>query len=387
MGRAGAGFQLSAGHALQAWTTYSSRFGCDKVKRLAFGLALALLGSVSGAGEPYEVKGEISYVDYLQNTNRHYLTVSFTIAVDSPKWFIHGESQNGYDYQEASYDGENLYYLANFASDIEKQRAGGKRMADNIGTCWAFKGEILHTELAHKFTPIWLAYASGAYFQSRSNALVEPAITYGVSSWEYEYSDRFKQRGVWTLQSDWPHLPSEVIYFEDGMRRVRGYPQLARPCQAPYDNGYTNAIYQVLRFTNVNGLVLPALARLDTYVPMDKGTSSNDLKHISTYEISLHSVRSTGFTASFKPAMAGVFSVSDLRFSQIGPLMYKTKKWLSEKEVMTIPEYRYKVNRYEMTRGTRVFIVSLLTLLFVSPLFFIVQHLRKQQPRNQRSSL
>jgi hypothetical protein len=268
-------------------------------------------------------------------------TVFFTMNIKDCNWlirFVRDEgtnAANARDYEEASFDGTNIYYLSNIQSAVERQRRKGVKMAPNIAHGRSYIGQVFNLRLADEVGPIWLAYASACYLQGRTNDLVEPAMAFDGSGDRYGPPLHKKLKAKWTLSETEPRFPTRVVYLSDGyMRSPSG--QVRRP--PPYDAGFTNAVYEVDAFTNVTGTSFPLTSSLKVYRPRAAAATNKGLYLFVEYRINLTSIATTVQVATFQPAIPGVTMLQDERS---GRLFYNaTSTWPTVEELSATPYFQ-----------------------------------------------
>jgi hypothetical protein len=325
------------------------RLGSPSVSFL-IGWAALTLGFPTLQAQRYEVEGHVTYWNFQNSRDRSSREpdVHFRLSVDGRRWFVHTttDSKELYDYVEAAYDESWLYCVRNMMTAVRKNRNETGSAGANVATASIGRGEILHDPFAPTISPIWLAFASGAYFDRTTNGMAEPAIDYSAENF-YSTRDPFRQMLRLTRHASFPKLPEEVTYFDDGFEHFRGSLQRRPP---PYDAGFTNAIYQVLRWTNVGELALPAMSRLDIFAPKDAvhapkhpGKTNTVLILQQRYLMSLTASRQNLTTAVFRPTLPGVTAVCDARFYDEVPVLqsyFASKDWLSAEAVTNSPGFK-----------------------------------------------
>lgn len=123
---------------------------------------------------------------------------------------------------------------------------------------------------------VWLAYCSRSYLnENRTGKL--PQV------WRY---DVYNQSGITnilpailTRSVGFPYLPQQVVYANDGAEYelTNGVSLIRRRLLPPFENGYTNALYQVITFTNINGITLPTEFIIDSFRRRPGARKSSDL--------------------------------------------------------------------------------------------------------------
>lgn len=294
------------------------------------GLCAGLWGPPGALAQELQLQGSAKMRMYMPSgATQEQSTVSFTMSVKGCNWmirFVRDEgtnAANANDYEEASFDGVNVYYLCNFAKKLERQRkAGDKLDAPNVATARAYKGEVFHYRMAAEVGPIWLTYASGCYFASRTNDQVEPPMVFDGDGVMYGPAKHPKLHARWSLSDSRPSFPIRVTYLSGGeIQTARGV--WKRP--PPYDMGFTNSTYEVEAFTNSGGLMVPCRSCLKIFRMRAGATASADLAPFVEYQVRLTGVAHSIHVTSFQPEIPGVTVIEDARVGQL--TYYATNGW------------------------------------------------------------
>jgi len=131
----------------------------------------------------------------------------------------------------------------------------------------------------------WAAYASGAVLGDAGSGQL-PALVFMGPGWDQ--SARTRLSAVWVKSagsSDFPeriveYANREVFSFTQGLRTRYGRP----PIPQLYADGYTNAIYETLAWTNLGGIRLPLRFCFTKFAPKASGKHKDDLEVELTYE-------------------------------------------------------------------------------------------------------
>ena len=142
----------------------------------------------------------------------------------------------------------------------------GTGNAENVAVGIIGPQEVPHFPFAHQAGAIWLAYASGRYFDAAASSRVQPAATLLVLFGRNVQPNSFAlQQAFWSRRPERPGALASAAYLDDGIAGLRGGVPVKWP--APLDVGFTNAVFQALAYTNVGGLSLPTRATLSTFTP------------------------------------------------------------------------------------------------------------------------
>jgi len=306
-------------------------------------------------------------------TTQEQATVHFTLHVSDCKWLLRftrdegTNSANARDYEEASYDGENIYYLSNIRSAVERQRHKGKKLPSNIATGQIYKGEVFAMRIADEVGPIWLSYASGCYFATRSNEFVEPAMVFDGAGFHYGPPRHLKVPARWKLTKDNPKFPISVNYLNEG---IVNSPTGSVSLPSSYI-GFTSAVYRVLSITNFNGLEIPDRTSLTLYRPHN---TAEQLTSFVEYCVRLESVGFHSVAKSFQPVLPGITVVADHR---MGDLIYSAEKgWPTLEQLKNDPYFqelrRINSSRRPWSRPSPLFLRLILCGLVIAPLVFLL---------------
>jgi hypothetical protein len=124
------------------------------------------------------------------------------------------------------------------------------------------------------------------------------------------------------------------------------------PRRPPFDKGFTNSVFQVLSFTNINGVELPLTGRLDTFRPEPRGRRP-ELLHYTQYRISLRSWSDKPEKVRFRPVLPGPTSISDSRvYGKVGSYVYVASDWRSLEQVTNTLSYKEKAALYRKISRT-----------------------------------
>jgi hypothetical protein len=231
-----------------------------------WGRAILISTSLSFAqcqAQDYEVEGTISYNVFYASQIKFACKKKFLVRVNECKWLISAEDLETRDSVAIGYEDGAAYKLSTFVRPTN-----------------AFAAVIESEEVPEgddsALSYLWLAFASGCYFETATNNLVAPVWPLDDPALRYE---SFKVRAMWFSNPQLPRLPSQVTFYNDGYYRAIESVTRKRvtyPARAPYDKGYINAVYNVLEQTNVGQLMLPTKFEFTRYyIPPIQGTNLN----------------------------------------------------------------------------------------------------------------
>jgi RNA polymerase sigma factor (sigma-70 family) len=304
--------------------------------------------ALSAGPAPFRFSAEgITRFTVFNSTGPETTDYPFRIAVSNNLWFMRitdVQSNAVAGYFEIGYDGRRTYY-------VDYQEAWAKAAAllrgtgqpDNVAVGLIGPQEVPHFPFAPQAGAIWLAYASGRYFDAATSSRLQPAATLFVLYGRNVQPNSFAlQETLWSRQERRPGVPASAVYFDDGIAGLRGGVPVKWP--SPLDAGFTNAVYSTLEFTNVGGLALPARATLDTFSP-ELGGPMPQVVQRCRFEIAATNLTTEFLHAgSFKPLLPGKTTFRDMRFSTPGNDIHVNYdvtdgQWLEDDEVKRLPEY------------------------------------------------
>jgi len=284
----------------------------------------------------YEVRGTVEF-KMVFSTNES--TADFTVSVRGGMWSIilRRHDVNASDYEQITFDGQSLFFLDCFESQVSAEKAKGTKVAANVANAIVSRGEIPHRGFSPEIGPIWLAYASATFFSRPAIQSMEPPIPFDGIGRRYSDDSAKKLRVEYGLLQGELKIPSGIVFFDDGID------PLGKPMPSPYNKGFTNSIYAVRNMTNLDGIALPACATLSLLSPRKNGQNPDDLQTVGVYTIYLNSFRRSVSDFSATPRLPGPTGVTDLRMKELPNIFYwTTNKWPSVSEIETNSEYKEK---------------------------------------------
>lgn len=260
-------------------------------------------------------------------------TLNFTLSIRGCKWiarFTHQFTTNAQyapDWEEASSDGTNIYYLQNTSSAIATARAGGKVLTgQNIATARTFNKEVFNLQIASDIGPIWLTYGSACYLALRNDSFIEPVMARDFFGGIYAAdmgpkSLSLKMRAKWSLATDEPHLPVELIYYADRTIASPKGPVPRTGSDAQRINGLKGAEFRAGNFTNINGLEIPMWSSLKVYAFKTTTTTTpavlldDELEVRNQYDVVLTHAMANSAPIRTSPTIPGNTYIEDQRFN------------------------------------------------------------------------
>lgn len=226
--------------------------------------------------QSFELEGEIAHVLTSSGQRTTNLTKHFKAYVRDDQWRIESRSVVPQDAGTTivGYDGQDQYRLFIFGS---KQSAGAEtQKARNSAAA-----EIIHDPVPFPRDDcvgvIWLAVASHLHLPKHSSQSgIRP-------QWILPASDTtlisYRLPVKYSLTSGDPQLTRVVAFFNSGKRFSLSGGKIMLTDEEPrFAFGYTNGLFRVTEFTNIQGSELPAKFELLQYRP-------NRSKPIVTFEV------------------------------------------------------------------------------------------------------
>ncbi len=303
--------------------------------------ALCLLDLSCILAYEYEVDGRADFKSMRRQTEVSY---AFSISVSNCLWKL---AITDYPLAGASTevlgDGQNVYFLTKtnkFANDPNMESSKW-----NFSTLRVVPGEFPIDQSPH-VPQIWLAYASQCYFASDLKGRARQV-------WEYDdvnlVSIEHTLPTKWAVKPEAFGLPANVVYANPGEFYVNREGQsTVMPAPAPYNEGFTNFIYEVVGFTNVlENVVLPREALFSRFSILQDGKSKEQLRLLSVSKVTCHFVR-LGLAGPIRLEIPKRTFITDYRYrlpNTLQPLTYMSKLGvlLSEAEIKKTPDYQSRI--------------------------------------------
>jgi hypothetical protein len=294
---------------------------------IAFALSLTLFAHNALAVE-YEVTGTFEASQHLKGGKSEIIAaLHFRVYVRDCKWQIRissDELSKANSYNLMSFDGNCVYsFGTNPSTGQGRDTWGGAVGPETV----PFFGPVPSIPI------IWIALASSCSLDETTGVMTPP---YSVQLVRAPLPVQIER------QTDKVRLPSRIIFMDDGFDRFDGNPS-KRP--APYDTGFTNAIFSAQRFTNADGIGLPNEFELRVFSPSVSGKSKSDVALTSHYRGFVSNITHFCSVSDFTPQLPNSSGmISDTRFAISGaivpmPFVYRGSNWLSEEELRQNPGF------------------------------------------------
>ncbi len=317
----------------------------------------------------------------------------FTAVADSCNWRIRTTRfDEALDYVEAgSTNDGTIYLLASYSNTTHSAVAAiapDKTFDIDFGFARIISGRVPHFDCGEHLCMVWLAYASGCYFATRTNNLIEPVYWFGG---QYFFNQGLVLPGQWELAEAEPHLPSRVVYFNDGFIRAmnkEGLPAVI-PNPPVYSKGYTNAEFQVLGYAHLGSWQVPNSFVLKIYSFKPSGSSQTDLMATRIISFTATNVQLLQASETFIPELQGKTTVTDFRLSRTNPLAsysYQISNRWPSVDTLLKSGVRPSISVAQNLgpNGTRKFIARTVLLFFVGTTLAVILTVTFKNSNKQR---
>ena len=316
-------------------------------------------------GAAFQVSGVCKFTSYKSN-GPETTEFPFEITVSNCQWAIRITdivTNQVTGYIDVTYDGHYTYYLDyQKAWKANTNTTAGKQPKINVAVALVGPQEVPHFPFGHQAGVIWSTYASGCYFASlKSGDRIQPSASLGsLHGNSVQPSSFLLQKAYWNLPKTLESIvsPERVVYMDDGIIKVLPDGKIQR-WPPPFDQGFTNTIFESSEFTNVSNTRIPLRSRMQTF--------ALDLRSHRTYLRFEYEIMAATVTAGiptdkpllFKPRFPGVTLVQDERFSQSDTevdVSYTVGDgvWLDDEAVRRNPNFanRARETEYHPTVGS-----------------------------------
>ena len=283
----------------------------------------------------YEANGRLNVQQLNRGVMEEVNQALFHVYVRDSKWKIQirasdpGGPPEVLHTREISSDGTFVYNFGlndyGFGNDYGNYSWGGSVTPDEV----PFFG-VLPT-----IPVIWLALADSFYLDQNSESMCPP---YSIDVLRPPQAISVVRRP----QS--PRLPETMSFMADGYFRGCGQPN--QKWRAPYDQGFTNAIFTATGFTNIGGVELPSEFKFTVYQPARADGLEKKLDQCFVYQGYITNISPVCSISNFVPEIpaGSIGHIYDLRFAYgkaIVPqaFQYQATNWLSETEVRQLPGF------------------------------------------------
>lgn len=150
---------------------------------------------------------------------------------------------------------------------------------------------------------------------------------------EVFYDERFSNEAVAEYDGPLASFPKYIALLNSGFELGPMGRGTLITYDKPFDRGFTNAIYSVAAFTNINDISVPRDFSYSYLVPIADGTKSSDLFVNVRFDGKVHAVRSGKRLPSLRPKITELTTVQDSRlYLGTNKYTYTTKGWMETNE-------------------------------------------------------
>ncbi|HWQ91084.1 MAG TPA: hypothetical protein VN673_05395 [Clostridia bacterium] len=305
-----------------------------------------------------EIQGELQWTDYsLQGATNMVQREVFTVYIRGEDWLIHSRpspseaKDSPWLYSESGIDHTNVYTVSvantNFDQSRRKEAAlaridksiASAKTADEAETLRKLRQHVVETLEAAPITPregpgiakatgvvqgcsypdsgfgshsalIWLAYCSHDHIRSQTRNSLPYVWKQGPDLAKPEDVIQSKT----SLSDARPNLPTKVDFYNKGFGfALRGSNAVIEPLLPPFNDGYANAVYEALAWTNVDGFSVPKSFALTVWAPKPDGRVPSDLRMFAQAAGKTTLVRFPCSRTNFVPALPVTTCISDER--------------------------------------------------------------------------
>jgi hypothetical protein len=240
-------------------------------------------------------------------------------------------------------DGTNIFTMRSLRSRYEGALREGRPVQNN-STGAVRKGPVPN-EKAHPHAGIlWFAFASQSYLRTNGVVSLQPLLLAEANSDQLLHFG-FQQKVYFEPWSNRDPRPLRTTWFHDGIVRYwekRDHAKVAshleRRYSPPYDQGFTNAIFEASSFVQAGSGRIPRRLDYWVYCPRPKGQTNTELALLQHHWIEITNIVLDVPKGSFVPLpIEGVARIADERFTAAAGRFIRinyvqTNGWLSDFE-------------------------------------------------------
>ena len=261
---------------------------------------------------------------------------------------------------------------------------------------------------------LWVAFVSQCHFPSDGPQL-QPKIFFPYSP--DLNNANFKLPMDVKRNNASPFFLSSLTMFMDGSWRSWEEPHDAwvrppsmKPLPPPYENGYTNYMYQVRNFEITGNITYPQRFSFTSYQMRQNASASSDLDVVSTLEGQVSRFEMKSETVSLIPEIPTGLPLAEERFiwdeqPVFSFLHQSVGRWLPKNEVKKLPAYEKQLRRQQSqkkfiesrpaglnqssstatTNTKKRLVLGFMVVATLIPIFFIRRkHLAKKNHQKQK---
>ena len=280
-------------------------------------------------------------------------------------------------------DGNTAYFITTFEVDPDAVAKSQTAVGHQLRIFNSFADIFTNAcppNAAGNMGPVWIATASAAFMQGQDQNGGDIYPEHFICpDWPDIGGERLK--ASWSLSSQPPYLPEYLVeYADENVFNVvnKFFDRWKQKTFPPiYKSGYTNAVYEALSWSDVDGLHIPNHFRLTSYIPCYDGSDNAQLQVQSTYEGFVTTVTTAELAAvSASPEISTWSRINEYRYGTINnlPVTYtsQTGSLLTKREVLKLMSGRAQfAERSKMIAGGRRKIVLACFLCLIASAIII----------------
>jgi len=253
--------------------------------------------------QQFEVEGRLTYSVYVSGKLMGTVPKNFTVQVSGCESLYRSEMPDTKGSIQVATDGNGLFRVDNIPTDggASSTRHGGfvenRRFPRDDGS---------------NINYLWLAYGSACYFDDITDNMADPIWMLDDPKRE---GDRAKVKALWQRDNG-ERLLRQISYFGDGFWHTRDVSgaSLVIKMPPPFDQGFTNATYQVIRFTNFLGNFIPTEFVFTRYGVHPSRKGHADIAKVSETHAEVTLVKALPSSFTLMPHLNGSTLIIDMRF-------------------------------------------------------------------------
>jgi hypothetical protein len=252
----------------------------------------------------FEVDGHLIYTLFRNGQTEKTTAKDFKAQVSNCTSLYRSYDTERRYYIEVTCDGETLYEVGSFPSTtngVTTNRVSGFIERRNVPR-----------DDSSNINYLWLAYGSGCYFDAATDDMVDPLWVLDNPTREGLDS---KVRAIWERNQS-ERVPRQVAYMGDGYWHTltaKGEP-LDAAMPSPFDKGFTNATYSVLKFTNFYNTFVPTEFIFTRFGVRPTGKNKAVIEKVTETHAIVSSITGLSQSTTLLPKFDGIVRVVDTRF-------------------------------------------------------------------------
>jgi hypothetical protein len=202
-------------------------------------------------------------------------------------------------HEELAFDGEQMYRVLYYNQEpLQEWKPGNTAEI----TAWVTPPKV--PELGPNFLPnVWFAFLGRCYLASEKSGFVDCQFI-------NPEKEGCLRPAVINLSSS-KDIVNEMCIMQPGFTEtMKGERQ---PLPAPYDAGFTNAVYRTLETRKVGDREIPSLFQWTGYEPKPKGNSRDELRMVWVATGRVTNATVSGESVRFRPRLQGRAAILDDR--------------------------------------------------------------------------